>query len=317
MSQLGRMGRWGNQVFQYMFLRTYGRRYNLSYQCPQWEGQRLFGFNDPPLSRLSLPVCHEQRDETIKHTSSTNYQSAWRVPMIPTGSSVVGHDFHGYCQFHTSYYAPDKQFIQELFTPTHEVQSRIEPALQELRDNSPTLVGLHMRRGDTGRAIFYLTPNEWYLAWLAEHWNNFVNPRLFIATEEPSDVYAFEKYNPITSHDLLILKEERYQLYNYLRYDLANPTSTSMDWFPDWYLLSQCDVMLFGESTFSFSAAMLNKNLAECWQSRLSTQAFERIDPWNIQPLMREHLDDYPGIPGTCVESNPQWRGGEVVPTPK
>jgi hypothetical protein len=134
-----------------------------------------------------------------------------------------------------------------LFTPTLEIQKRMEPAVRELREGEATPIGLHLRRGDTGRDIFYFTPNEWYLAWLEEHWDRFDRPRLFVATED------------------------RYALYNYLPYDLRNPTAQSMDWFPDWYLLTQCDALVFGESTFSFSAAMMNTKVQECWQSRLST----------------------------------------------
>jgi hypothetical protein len=175
----------------------------------------------------------------------------------------------------------------------------MEPAVRELREGEATPIGLHLRRGDTGRDIFYFTPNEWYLAWLEEHWDRFDRPRLFVATERPADIEAFHKYNPVTSSSLLSLKADRYALYNYLPYDLRNPTAQSMDWFPDWYLLTQCDALVFGESTFSFSAAMMNTKVQECWQSRLSTRSFIKLDPWNSYPLALEHLDDYPEAPGT------------------
>lgn len=319
MSHLGRMGRWGNQVFQYIFLRTYARRYNLSYQAPRWEGQRLFGFKDPPIIGPRLSRYDEHWDKVISHSTINNYQDAWRPSIAPKDGAVIDHDYCGYCQFHTSYYTPDKDFIQNLFIPTQEVQARIALAIGKLTQHQAlpkTVIGLHLRRGDTGRAIFYLTPNEWYLAWLEEHWQAFHNPQLFIATEEPSDVKAFVAYNPITSADLLQLDLLRYLSYNYLRCDLASPTLQSMDWFPDWYLLTQCNVLLFGESTFSFSAAMVSTQLSEAWQSRLSTQTFERLDPWNAQPLRREHLDEHPPIPGTRYVRNSKWRGGEVAPKP-
>ncbi len=314
MSNLGRMGRWGNQVFQYTFLRTYARRFGLNYQAPSWEGQRLFGFYDPPLSGQPLPQYNEQPNKIIEHSSATSYQDAWYPPTAPKGREVIGHDYHGYCQFHTSYYAPDREFIRDLFTPVEEIQERIRPALKRLREGASNVIGLHMRRGDTGRAIFYLTPNEWYLQWLEEHWGSIRNPRLFIATEEPSDAKAFHKYDPVVTSDLLPLKSDRYSLYNYLRHDLHHPRPETMDWFPDWYILSQCDMLLFGESTFSFSAALVSQRLQECWQSKLSTQRFHLINPWNCQPLVREHLDDHPNIPDTRYASNPPWLGGETRP---
>lgn len=298
MSDLGRKGRWGNQVFQYMFLRTYARRFNLQYQCPPWEGQRLFGLNDPLLNGRPLPRYIEQY-KTINHPTIKNYQDAWCPQITPESQDVVDHDHHGYCQYHTSYYAPEREFLQGLFVPVPKIQERVKSATEELKKDRATSIGLHLRRGDTGRDIFYFTPNEWYLEWLQNHWGRFDRPRLLIATERPADVEAFSEYSPVTSSSLLSLKANRYSLYNYLPYDLRKPTAQSMDWFPDWYLLTQCNVLVFGESTFSFSAAMMNIGVRECWQSRLSTQTFEQVDPWNAQPLMLEHLDDYPPIPNT------------------
>lgn len=313
MSRLGRMGRWGNQVFQYMFLRTYARRYNLDYCCPPWEGQRLFGLCDPPMHDPPLPQYNEQWDKNINHSSDTAYQDAWSGADPPKDRAVVSRDYSGYCQFHTSYYVEDRSFIRKLFTPTTEVQERMQPVLNELRGRGKTIIGLHMRRGDTGRAVFYLTPNQWYRNWLQENWKRFDNPVLFIASENLEDAEEFKNYNPVRATNLLELKASRYALYNYLQCDLSDPTPEAMDWFPDWYLLSNCDVLVFGESTFSFSAAMLNPNLQEAWRSRLSLQRFEQVDPWNADPLCREHLDDYPGIPGTFYANNPKWEGGEVM----
>lgn len=312
MKQLGRMGRWGNQIFQYAFLRTYAKKLGLSYQCPQWEGQRIFGFDDPPLNGASLPQLSERWN--IDHSSRSNYQDAWYPSIPPTGRDAINKDYCGYCQFHTSYYAPFKQFLQNTFTIAPEVERRVLPILEKLRYRGKTLVGLHLRRGDTGRAIFYLTPNQWYLKWLEENWDRLDNPALFIASEDPKDIEDFRRYRPSCTSDFINLKAERYTSYNYLRCDLDNPLPASMDWFPDWYVLNHCDVLLFGESTFSFTAALLNPSLREAWRSRLSLQSFEKINPWNTEPLAREHLDDHPNIPGTAYKDNPKWVGGEVPP---
>jgi len=313
MSRLGSMGRFGNQVFEYMFIRSYAQRYGLDYQVSPWIGQALFGHQDPPLI-TNLPRYDERRIRIggVSRTEQLNVALSQSMP--PDSMEVAGHDFHGYAQFHTSYYRPQREFICSLFVSIDELRQRLEPAVTPLTDSRRTTIGLHMRRGDTGRLIFYLTPNEWYLAWLKEHWSRFENPQLFIASEEPSDIEAFREYHPISAKNLIQLSDERYQLYNYLQYDLTNPTAESMDWFPDWWLLTHCDVLLFGESTFSFSAAMMDSHLRECWRSVLSKQQFVKIDPWDSYPLVREHLDDYPNIPGTFYQSNPKWRGGEVVP---
>ncbi len=304
MKRLGKKGRWGNQVFEYAFLRTYAHRHGLQYQTDSWIGQFLLGFDDPRITE-NLPTYHERRQE-----SAGSFELGLSFP--PGGDEAGGHDIDGYCQFHTSYYAADQEFLQRLFVPTCWVRGRMDPVLAQLRQRGKTIIGFHMRRGDTGRLIYYLTPNDWYLQWLEEHWNTYDDPVLIIASEVPEDRKAFARYNPVMSSDLLDLSNEPYAVYNYLRSDLSDPTPISMDWFPDWWLLSQCDVLAFGNSTFSFTAAMMNRNLRECYRSRLSTQAFERIDPWDSWPLVYEDLRDYPGVADTWYDRNLKWKGGTV-----
>ncbi len=308
MSCLGQKGRWGNQVFEYAFLRTYAHRYHLSYQCNEWVGHRLLGHSDIPICE-HLPVYKETIESTLPaHLEQLN------LTFPPTGDEVRGHDFNGYAQFHTSYYAQDREFIRDLFTLNTNVAERVQPTVADLKSRGKTIIGLHMRRGDTGRLIFYLTPNRWYLEWLEQHWGDYDDPVLFISSETPEDREAFAEYDPIMSSDLLSLSDTPYQVYNYLKPDLADPTPISMDWFPDWYLLTQCDVLVFGNSTFSFTAAMMNRNLenGSVWRSRLSTQTFESIDPWNTWPMVREDIRDYPGVAGTWYDQNPKWEGGET-----
>jgi hypothetical protein len=306
LSCLGRLGRWGNQVFQYAFARTYARRYGLEYQVPAWEGQRLLGLEDPSIT-WNLPQYTERYDTTHANGSDAKWQDAWCPQISPKGQAVVNHDYRGYCQFHTSYYAPERQFIKHLFTPTETLRKRLGPAVEKLRSRGKLLVGLHMRRGDTGRAIFYLTPNRWYRTWLEDNWDRLGQPSLFVASEDPKDVEEFRGFGGVSAADLLDLTPNRYGLYNYLQYDLRHPTSRTMDWFPDWYLLQQCDVLLLSNSTFSFTSAWTSPNDQEVWRSRLSTQTFEQIDPWDCRPLTYEHLDDYPGIPNTRYHSNKYW----------
>ncbi len=305
LSRLGRMGRWGNQVFQYAFIRSYARTHGINYEVPRWIGQHLYGHDDPLLAN-TLPSYMEDREDG-------KYVAAQGYAFPPSGDAVVGHDFVGYAQFHTKYYQPNRDFIASLFQLTPDKQARFDAPVAQLRAKGKTVVGLHLRRGDTGRQIFYLTPNQWYLDWLNEYWPHLDDPVLFIATETPSDVEAFAEYNPVTSTGLLSLTEDPYEFYNYLLPDMRAPTSSSMDWFPDWYFLTQCDILAIGNSTFGFTAAMMAKRLCECWRSRLSTQRFELINPWDEWPLTREDLRDFPGIPGTWYDTNEFWNGGEMV----
>lgn len=307
MNVLGGKGRWGNQVFEYAWLRTYAKRYGLDYECSPWVGQYLFGHADPPVTH-NLPIVDERYLPTEREDHV--YFLAQSIP--PKGDELRGRDYNGYCQFPTSWYAEDQDFIRSLFQPTPELQAKLDGPVAELRKRGKTVIGLHMRRGDTGRLIFYLTPNQWYRKWLEKNWSRFEDPVLFIASETPQDFADFADYNPVTSADLVDLQLKPYMIYNYLKYDMDKPTPVSMDWFPDWYFLTQCNVLAIGNSTFSFSAAMIAEDLRELWRSRLSTQAFEKIDPWDSSVLTREDVRDYPELTDTFLTKNPAWIGAEV-----
>ena len=54
MSILGKLGRFGNQLFQYAFLRICASQIDARVECPVWVGQYLFGHKDAPIAH-NLP----------------------------------------------------------------------------------------------------------------------------------------------------------------------------------------------------------------------------------------------------------------------
>lgn len=54
MSSLGQLGRFGNQLFQYAFLRICARNSGARVECPPWIGQTLFGHKDALISNHKL-----------------------------------------------------------------------------------------------------------------------------------------------------------------------------------------------------------------------------------------------------------------------
>lgn len=294
MSQFGQWGRAGNQFFQYCFLRLYAKKHNLELQIPPWVGTHLFGLKDSPVSKV-LPPWKEP-GSGLDH------------PTPPQGTEAVNRDFQGYAQYHTSYYAKHQKEIRSFFQPVPRVRARVAPARARLHMGRGTTIGLHIRRGDYGRGIFPLVPIPWYLDWLRDNWGKYYKPRLFIATEDPSVVENFRDYDPQTIETLGIdLKAEPMADCTYLTHDLETKDNRALDWYPDFYLLSTCDVILGGSSTFSFFAAMLNSSLQEYWRATLADAEFVLANPWNAFPILREHVRDYPHLEGIALERNPYW----------
>ena len=259
MSTLGKNGRFANQIFQYAFLKIYAKEHNLRVETPDWIGQYLFGHKDSPISQ-QLPVFVEQ---------SSNIAEA-RIPNAKTILKAV--DFWGYFQYHTKYYAPHKEYFGSLFKPVAEVEEKISEAVARLRSQSKTIVGLHLRRGDYGYESFFIAPIEWYKDWLKSLWETLEEPRLFIASDELEKVISdFREYNPITSKDLGIELPQA-------------------EFYPDFYFLSQCDVVAISNSSFSFAACMLNEAGKSFFRPDLREKKLIPFDPWNSDPILRYDL---------------------------
>jgi hypothetical protein len=273
MSKLGQMGRFANQVIQYMFLKTYARRHGFDVQTPPWIGQELFGFDDPPIAR-ALPEFVELYDK---------FPDRMVVPQLSRPLCDV--DFCGFFQYPSGYYAPDRDYIQDLFTPVPAIKAPLDIAAAQLRSQSRTIVGMHARRGDYGYDVFFITPISWYRRLLETLWPTLDRPLLFVATDDPEDVLpGLRDFNPVTTDDLGI--------------SLATAT-----YFPDFYLLSKADVLVIPNSTFSFAASLLARNLRAAYRSRLSDPLgdppFVTFDPWNSVMLdVTATVEDFPQIPG-------------------
>ncbi|HTU26849.1 MAG TPA: alpha-1,2-fucosyltransferase [Pirellulales bacterium] len=271
-SRLGTMGRFGNMVFQYMFAKTYARRFGLRVECPAWVGNYLFAASDPPVER-QLPIFRE-KDSHGRHDA-----------LIPNRNEpLAGHDIHGYFQYHTSYYAPDRDYLRDVFRLAPRLDSRLARGWEPIAARGKTAVGIHVRRGDYGHSIFYRTPIDWYLRWLEAVWPTLDEPFLYVASDDvPLVAKAFSDYQPAMLDDFRV-----------------NVGHTKLDFIRDWYALSRCQCLAMPNSTFSFSAAMFAEPGIRCFRSSLVDRGFISIEPWDAQPLVNgpEALaENFPDIP--------------------
>ena len=293
-----RYGRFGNQLLLYAFLKTYARRHELELELPRWTGTTLFGLSEPAPS-VQLPAYRERygRGPTPSH-----------YPLVPDEDALVNRDFRGYGQYHTSYLAPDREWVLDLVRPVAAVAERLEPALSRLRGMGKTCVGLHFRAGDYGRCHFFLVPPAWYRRWLEQHWKTLDEPVLFVATQDGAILEELKDFRPVTAPDLgLELSRTPLPEFSYLPRDIALGTAHEMDFYPDHFLLSQCDVLIGPNSTFSFSAALLSRTVQRYFRADLVRQFFVEEEPWWTVPLLRDRIEDLPPVPGTSLESNPYW----------
>jgi len=288
MSSIGKLGRFGNQLFQYAFLRICAEKSGARVECPPWIGQTLFGHNDANVSKR-LPPAIERRDvgaslfdvipEFIPYVEKLADAKSSRVDSEALDSGLVNVDLWGFFQFHTRYLKPHQQYFRSLFQPVSDLKAPLENGLNILRSQGKTIVGIHIRQGDyirEPRVGFTLVfPSKWYCQWLEEIWDDLEEPVLFLCSDDLDSILPdFEKFSPVTSRDLDIKLPERMK-------DL------DIDFYVDFFMLSNCDRVITSNSNFSFVACMLNEHakmfVRPHWD--FSTK-FTVFDPWDSDPLL-------------------------------
>ena len=288
MSSLGKFARFGNQLFQYAFLKISAQKSGAKVECSSWIGQTLFGHNDATVSKL-FPPAIERRDSGESLFDVVPELIPYIEKITGNKSSLVGSevlnyglsncDLWGFFQVNTRLLEPHKEYFHSLFQPVSDLKESLEDGLHILRSKGKTIIGIHIRRGDFVTApmlgFTLAVPSKWWCDWLDSIWSELDNPVLFLCSDDLENVvHDFDRFSPITSKDLNVKLPERMKDLN-------------AEFYIDFFMLSNCDVVGISNSIFSFTASMMN----ECakvfvrphWD--FSTK-FTMFDPWNSEPLL-------------------------------
>lgn len=151
MRNLGKKGRFANQLFQYAYLR---QESGGEFQCPAWIGQSIFGLNDP------LPT---------KGTSELTYR-------FPLNSSYYDK------KLFRKLFIPNLELKKILDSEIDQYKKNGTLVGIHLRRGD---YGTFRRK--SARWCF-VAPTQWYLDWLKEH--RIKNPIIFIASEEAENLHG-------------------------------------------------------------------------------------------------------------------------------
>jgi hypothetical protein len=302
MTGFGELGRWGNQILQYAFLRIYASKCNAGIQVPDWVGKAIFGLKDQPVER-AFPAVVEYAEAKANSTFTSQFLDYIRasnagapVPEVKESDLAPGaeprfvnRDFWGWFQWHTSVYRPYRELLRQTFTVVPELAAHLDNVIVRTlrktgRRGPVTLVGLHLRLGDykniAASSFGYCAPTAWYLEWLEQIWPTLSNPVLFVASDDIDAVLRdFREFNPVTCDMLGIEMPPAWQ-------------GLGAGFFPDWYVLTQCDVLAISNSTFSFTACMFNQRDGSAVGGRPRfyrahySQRMIPFDPWDAEPIL-------------------------------
>jgi len=311
MTCLGRHGRWGNSLLQYVFLRAFALKYSLEYETPKWVGRYLLGLDDPQtrlcydnvvmdsISEIHNPDNHyawsldpsAQRASYLTKKLGRNpfhIHTASQQDQEDTYFPFSNADLEGLFMVHTSHLQPSQKYLHTLIKPAPDLQNFLNPCVQGLRAMGKTIIGIHLRRRDftTSAAqqnFELITPVSTYVNWLKSVWTSLDDPVLFIASDDINAVAsAFHEFNPITSKDL----------HARMPTEMDNPDISShqltktVGFFPDWYLLTQCDILAISNSTFGFTASMFSEHGQLFMRPTFSDKELTPFNPWQSEPVL-------------------------------
>jgi hypothetical protein len=291
---LGLHGRWGNSLLQYMFLKVFSEEYAVRLETPMWQGKYIFGLQEDKISCQPDTIIFDGMSHVFTQNHEINilpFDYAEEQAQFYLQSERVAHalimrerqdsqpnphanyfaaEMEGIFIVNTKLMAPHREMLLELLTPISLVRHRLDIEIEKIKTSKKTLVGIHIRRGDFVKGVIQgfelITPVSCYREWLEHLWPTLEAPALFIASDDPSAIEAFLDFCPLTSRTLNIIDDD-------------------IDFFSDWYMLSRCDVLAISNSTFSFSAALLNPNAKICVRPNFGRELIE-FDPWDSEPLL-------------------------------
>jgi hypothetical protein len=265
-SSVGRLGRFGNSLFQYMFLQCYAKKHGLKPYNYPWVGDEMFevvkGVEQLPTPETTLM---QQSKKIGRRKIACDMEEC---AIARETAPHINADFQGFFQYHTSYYRPYKALIEQHFAFKGAYLEAVKAIESYLASFKKPVVTLHLRRGDYGYNIFFITPNAWYLHWLEELKKQLPDFVLYIATDDPEAVLPdFAAYNPITMNDL-------------------PGYSLSPAYFKDFAAMTLGDYVGISNSSFSFAATMLNTKAKSFMRPCLSNMALIPYEPWNDRVLL-------------------------------
>ncbi|WP_146348062.1 FkbM family methyltransferase [Falsiphaeobacter marinintestinus] len=256
-SRLGEMGRFANQVYQYMFLRCYAEEHGYDFANPPWIGDQLFHVQPgtPDVAKMAFSV--EQQGLRLNDCNIAN------APVTFPNTDILG-----YFQYDMRYYAPYKDIVlQDLAwrAPYAARAAQIRAAF----DAAPgPVAAIHLRRGDYGYKYFFITPNEWYVDWLRDLRTEHPDLSVYIATDDPEAAATdFAEFNVISATDLGLSDHEP-------------------EFFADFTALSCADYVGVANSSFSFLASLLNGQAQGFARPSLLERKMIPFDPWTSEPLL-------------------------------
>lgn len=221
-SKLGQYGRFGNQLFQYAFLRNTAQRLGVKFYCPDWLGDRYFELNDKEI-RSSKPVHIDKY--YVEPKGEPWYRED--ATAINDGTDILGH-------FQSEKYYNDKDEVRSWYKFKDEIR-KVKDSYQFIDFSESTSISLRIDNDyDEFRDLFPLYKLKYYKEALKQVPNK---KYILVFADRPDLSRSF--FKDLQYKNLIYIEEP---------------------FIKQLYLMSICHNNIITNSTFAWWGAWLNKH---------------------------------------------------------
>lgn len=270
MPSMGNNGRFGNQLFQYFYMRILSESHEATIKLPKWLGSDVFNLNEAPCQETYIEYCEDTWIDARPGSRPVEPIALLQtIDVLP-----LEIELWGYFQLHTSCYRPYKALFDRIFSPALSLEHYLAPYLRNLF-RSKSVIAIHLRRGDFGYGIYYRAPIHWYREWLFSQCFTSSTHVIYISSDESVD--CRERFLPYT----VVTQSE-----------LGPKLPQQLSLLLDFLILARADVLCISNSSFSFSASLFNYGKRLTLRPDIKSKNLVNYDPWNSEVLERVELSE-------------------------
>lgn len=288
MSERAYLGRFGNQLFGYFFLKVLEAELGCEIRYPAWAGNTLF--NLPATPGLLVPdesICFEELPRpdgfTLVHGASRENGPDTEIAAIGRYSEARTNvlEVAGYFQYHSSTLAKWGDLFFRTFQFDQQLERRLHESLARFGLAGNPIVCVHVRRGG-----YLLYGNNHKIFW----GNSF--DAIVKAVADLKQGYFKNFFVYLCSDDVDYCKRElEARSVNCITSaELLGGRDASQELMADFLVMARSNALLIANSSFSFAAAMLNRNSRIFLRPCPTEDRYIPFDPWNSHVLLPKYL---------------------------
>lgn len=272
----------GNKFFKYLTLISASLEKKCELHLDPWMGDAFFHLerNKKTPSKIDIQIS-EGRDPNTLNTYLHNYSyilNFLRNENI-TGKTIdIAYNSNTF--YHTSYYNNFKEIILDQFKFVKEISDILDKEIEDFKkyNNIENIFVCNLRIGDDYSKKWKFPELEFI---------NFLNNRkdkekIVVCTDSKEKAKVMLKdfdivfFEPKNSPDVKNLLKKA-------GIDIEKPEyGGNFSFLPDYYIMTKADALFCSDSTFAYSAAMLNKNEnCKFFKYNIGNKKINRFNPWS------------------------------------